>query len=397
MKKKTLLGSVLTIVLCLSLIAGSTFALFTSEDDVNIAVNSGNVEIKANIDKASMKTWSLEVEQPYGEFANGGTADFNDTQHLVLSLMTPGDKVQFNVSVENLSNVHTLYRFRMVSNKVDGEKDLTPALRTTAVIERNGVKEEFVVGGTETASPWGPVLANGDYADILVTIEFPDAPDNNNYKNAKADITFVVDAVQGNADKINLVESFENGGYISAGNATNVIKDTDDIALSEKDVTLDDIVLVQNTAPNGYAIAMDENSGKLTLEEGAILDAADNSYGILMLGSKLVINDGAKIKASGNANAACVMVMAFNSPVEIELNGSDWFDTESGARAIWVTTAIGKINVNINTDDIDVSNYATEAEFIAAAQAMYLGIVECDPGTAAADVTISVNGIVINK
>jgi hypothetical protein len=115
-----------------------------------------------------------------------------------------------------------------------------------------------------------------------------------------------------------------------------------------------------------------------------------------MFGSKLVINDGAKIKASGSANAACVMVIAY-TPVEIELNGSDWFDTESGARAIWVTTAIGAINVNINTDDIDVSNYATEAEFIAAARAMYLGIVECDPGTAAADVTISVNGIVINK
>lgn len=40
MDKKTLLASLLTIAVCLTLIAGSTFALFTSEDAVNIAVTS---------------------------------------------------------------------------------------------------------------------------------------------------------------------------------------------------------------------------------------------------------------------------------------------------------------------------------------------------------------------
>ena len=47
MKKKILLSSILTIALCLSIIAGSTYALFTSSADVNVAVTAGNVELTA--------------------------------------------------------------------------------------------------------------------------------------------------------------------------------------------------------------------------------------------------------------------------------------------------------------------------------------------------------------
>ena len=38
MKKKVLLSAILSIVLCLSLIAGSTFALFTSETNLALEV-----------------------------------------------------------------------------------------------------------------------------------------------------------------------------------------------------------------------------------------------------------------------------------------------------------------------------------------------------------------------
>lgn len=58
MKKNIILSSVLTILLCVSLIAGSTFALFTSESSVNIAVTAGNVEVVATIDE------NLELYSP---------------------------------------------------------------------------------------------------------------------------------------------------------------------------------------------------------------------------------------------------------------------------------------------------------------------------------------------
>ena len=56
MKKKVLLSSIATIALCLCLIAGSTFALFTSQDNVNIAVTAGEVEMVAGIAITSVES-----------------------------------------------------------------------------------------------------------------------------------------------------------------------------------------------------------------------------------------------------------------------------------------------------------------------------------------------------
>ena len=96
MKKKSFLSSLVTIILCLSLIAGSTYALFTSEDQVNIAITSGKVNVVATILEDAMKTYSLGQEQDAGKFANGGTAVFtteSGEKVLTLDKMTPGDKV----------------------------------------------------------------------------------------------------------------------------------------------------------------------------------------------------------------------------------------------------------------------------------------------------------------
>ena len=61
MKKKALLSSVLVIALCLCLIAGSTFALFTSQSKVNIAVTSGKVDVVASVE--AFKLYSVEAKE----------------------------------------------------------------------------------------------------------------------------------------------------------------------------------------------------------------------------------------------------------------------------------------------------------------------------------------------
>ena len=69
MKKKTLLTSILAIVMCFSLITGATFALFTSEDKVNIAITSGKVEVTATVENFEFKTltkdWAVASNNPY--------------------------------------------------------------------------------------------------------------------------------------------------------------------------------------------------------------------------------------------------------------------------------------------------------------------------------------------
>ena len=112
MKKKILLSSILTIALCLSLIAGSTFALFTSESKVNIAVTSGKVEMLASV--SDLATWSLEDDKSLagrmdGTFTQGGNVTFTDSV-LSINKIIPGDKVSFLVTGTNNSNVTIMYR-----------------------------------------------------------------------------------------------------------------------------------------------------------------------------------------------------------------------------------------------------------------------------------------------
>ena len=68
-KKKILFSSVMVIALCLSLIAGSTFALFTSESKVNIAVTSGTVKVTAGLNVDAV--YSAEANETIQETDDG--------------------------------------------------------------------------------------------------------------------------------------------------------------------------------------------------------------------------------------------------------------------------------------------------------------------------------------
>ena len=207
MKKKALLGSSLIIALCLCLIAGSTFALFTSDTEVHVEVTAANLDIDATIDDELLTRSYKETEYRLdGSFANGGEAKLDDNKHLVLDRITPGDNVVFTIKVQNNSNVAIKYRVRAVSTPITEDdttyKDLTEALVIKATI--NGETTPYVVSGEEMATAWFDVPLNGtnggNITDISVSVEFPDADDNNDYKNAKANIAFYVEAIQYNAD-----------------------------------------------------------------------------------------------------------------------------------------------------------------------------------------------------
>ena len=137
MKKKVLLSSLATIALCLSLIAGATFALFTSKSTSSIEVTAGEVKIEAAID-STLKTWSLgETENDARTdktFTNGGTVELVDGK-LIINSMTPGDTVQFKINVTNDSNVAIKYRVVATSTNGGTDVDLSDALVTVAGID----------------------------------------------------------------------------------------------------------------------------------------------------------------------------------------------------------------------------------------------------------------------
>ena len=181
MKNKIIISSILTIAMCLSMIAGSTFALFTSEDSVNIAVTSGKLEVTATIEE-TLELSSLGVAQS-GKFANGGTATLENGT-LTLKNMTPGDSVKLSIKVENKSNVAMQYRFVWA---VEGK--LAEVLVATA-------NQKPIVNEATTWQAWN--TENGMIQSFAVVVTLPETV-GNLYQNAAANISFKVEAIQGNA------------------------------------------------------------------------------------------------------------------------------------------------------------------------------------------------------
>lgn len=196
MKKRVLLVSILTIALCIGVIAGSTYALFVDETKVNITVTAGDLDVTASIENGKLLTHSVGDTAEFsreGSFANGGMAviDPDNSSNILISGMTPGDKIRFNVDVENNSDIAIRYRIVWKSNVSETEVDLADALNVT--VQVNGEDE---LNMTDRASDYYNVSANGEITTFTVTIEFPDREDNNSFRGAQGSLSFVVEAVQ---------------------------------------------------------------------------------------------------------------------------------------------------------------------------------------------------------
>ena len=223
MKKTILLTSVMTIVLCVCLIAGSTFALFTSEAEMNIAITSGNVELTASIDAVDLYSVrpvnageTAEVidenqagyvyeQQQNGTFANGGTAALNNGNELVLSKITPGDKVVINVASLNTSDVTIKARYTV---EVLSGEELARGLVIT-LKDASGAVVDTLVGLDSFISTWETLAAGEQLAATTLEIELPVDAGNEYQHNAilaqnpnynGVAIQIFVEAVQGNAN-----------------------------------------------------------------------------------------------------------------------------------------------------------------------------------------------------
>lgn len=207
MKKKVLLSSIATIALCLCLIAGSTFALFTSKSEVNIAVTSGNVDVVATVE--NFKYYSVKADPngtiidenggkyvyddrtDEGTFANGGTAVQSGSM-ITLEKITPGDMISFGIEATNKSDVAIQCRY--IIQCVSGEE-----LMEGLVVYIND--DAFPVLKSYT-SAW-TALAVGesitDSGNIEIAVELP-VTAGNEYENKEVAINVLVEAVQGNAD-----------------------------------------------------------------------------------------------------------------------------------------------------------------------------------------------------
>lgn len=326
MKKKVLLSSIATIALCLCLIAGSTFALFTSTSENNIAVTAAKVEMTADIDNwtlASVRPATVAevraaadggditiIEDEFGgqyvyadradgTFANGGTADFKDAV-LTLDRITPGDKVSFDVVGANTSDVTIQYRY--VIECMEGKE-----LMSGLLISVEGVTYEFL--GSYT-SAWATLTPGTDITPVPVVIEFP-VTAGNEFQELSTSIKVAVEAVQGNADVEGskpIIEFLDGIAVDLAGRALPInagVVNTGNLELSNGSIvidavgfenignaTLNNVVIeggTSGTIAYGYGVISGANS--VTVLNDVTVNSANGAIGVTN-GGNLTFNDG---------------------------------------------------------------------------------------------------------
>ena len=217
-KSSIILASLASIAVAGSLIIGSTYALFTSESNTNIAVSSGTVDVTASISDFKAHTPTLisldgsisddtelatKITDNEYTFGNGGSAIL-DGGHVSLNKMTPGDEVSFRIDVSNNSNVNIKYRygFTMIAGESGDEVE---ARKLCSALD-------FTIGDIKTSSyvgykcKWTTLEATNPISSFDVTVKFPtiilDSEGNdvsNDYQGLSGTIVFLVEAIQGNA------------------------------------------------------------------------------------------------------------------------------------------------------------------------------------------------------
>ena len=316
MNKKTKRGIILTslasIAFAGSLLAGSTYALFTSESTTNIAVTSGKVDVVATIDKDSLATYSGEnltgnaeadVDKikptkdidggTNGKFITGGTATI-DGGDLKLDKMVPGDKVTFTINVKNNSTVKVKYRTVFKKSADDG---LFEKLKVTV--------DDVVFTGSENKNGiYRNLLPETDPEAIKVSVELPSDVDN--CQGTSCTLTNVVEAIQGNAHISGDVEITDenplNDTNLNSGKSVSL---NDDVTVSKPLNITSSATLYGNgqtlkTSSDSRVLNINENTESLTVTlVDVTIDASNIERGITLYGNKNVklVLDGCNIIA----------------------------------------------------------------------------------------------------
>ena len=250
-KKKAVIAAIITMALCLSVIAGATFALLTSKSTINIVTTAGDVDVVATLN--SFKTYSFGVEQPAGEFENDGTATLDtNTGVLTLERMTPGDKAVVDVAVTNASDIAIKYSVGM---EMTGE--LAEALEGKAVI--NGSEYDMHSGKTVWFGA-APLEAIGN---ISISIEFPGVKDeltyddqntDNQYSKKSANVALTIYAVQGNAQTVDEIKE------VTASDFASTLADLDNYTGDSVELEMSETIEWETGAAHGSTPFVSENA-----------------------------------------------------------------------------------------------------------------------------------------
>lgn len=336
-KRNVVVSSLLAIMLCVSLISGATFALFTSESKTNVAVSSGKVDIVATMEELSIYS-PTSIDQngvivdetnaaTATTFANGGTVTA-DSNTITLTNITPGDRVSFKINVKNNSNVTVKYRTILACESDTG---LFAGLKVM-------IDGEEYIGETRVSTYETLAAGTGNYT-IPVTIELPAAA-SNAYQGKTMKLIYTVQAVQGNTE----TNDPENGTYYIytandlvllryfAPSVNNVVL-MNDIDMSGTEYAAWDFNVpagatftfdgqghsIKNLTTSGYTGANNENDFQRVGLFAQVGSASHSQIGTIVF--KNLVMDNATVTQGVGEQAAAGALIGLANVVNVEIDG----------------------------------------------------------------------------
>lgn len=302
MKRRVLIISFLTLILCFCLIFGATYALFTSESKVNIAVTSGKVNAVAEVE--SWELYSMDVLQT-NTFENGGTVEYTNGEFVITNI-TPGDKVVATIKVTNNSNINVKYRVRF---EIEGK-----------------LAEVLVTSVASGANNWTDVVANGAINDITVSIALPTEV-TNEYQEKVAKAKVIVEVVQGNGivaidSAQELADLFANGA-----NGVTVVLDSS-VAYGEVAIAgeLKDVVIDASNANAKFVLGASSKLENVTIKNlnGVVAGNAITIPSTAVVKDLVVENS----KFTNTVNTPYGAIALTNSTAEITFKNCEFADTK---------------------------------------------------------------------
>ena len=194
--------SSLTVLCCLALIVGGTYALFSDSAEVVNHLQAG--ELKVKLYREQLSGLQLTEQGLLEEFENKERLEFTkQSLDNVFGLskdskVVPGCKYESKFTLDNNGNVAIGYYLEFV---VQGDlntlaEQLQLTLKTdsdTTTIKLSELGENYTWGGEN--SPLGQILV-GNVGEFSVALEFIDSDTNNDAQGQQISVDMIVHAIQ---------------------------------------------------------------------------------------------------------------------------------------------------------------------------------------------------------
>ena len=317
--KRALVLSALSLLLCVSMLIGSTYAWFT--DSVTSAGNiikSGNLDVTMEWKDAT----AAGKQQSYKDASEGAIFNYD--------LWEPGYVEAKNIKIGNAGSLALKYQLNIVANGtvsdlanvIDvyyAEGEYTLADRAMTELTRLGTLNDVLAAISTTAS--GDLLV-GETDTVTLALKMQESA-GNEYQNKAIGSDFIVQLL---ATQLTYEEDSFNNQYDKDAEYAVEVKTADDLAKALKAGGLvklaNDISVTETlTVPAGVAVELDLNGKTINGTKGR--DADNNRIHVIVNNGNAVIKNGTVTSAGVNGGSAIYNADGATLTVEnVTLNGA---------------------------------------------------------------------------